>query len=185
MNALPQASDHLRDGDETAPKMGAIGQGAVQRELVSLAQAGILTRTPCGNQIQYRANKQHPVYQELRALVLKTVGLVDVLREALAPLSDEIAVAFVFGSMASGEPSEASDVDVMVIREATFGHVVAALSPTQDVLGREVNPSVYPCDEWVERLRTHHHFVTSVANGAKLYLTGDDDELGQVAEARP
>jgi len=226
MNALPKASDHLRDPSETAPKMGATapilgavgqalfgktrrevltllyghpdrayhmrdiarrsncGQGAVQRELVALAEAGILTRTRCGNQVQYSANKDQPVYRELRALVLKTVGLVDVLREALAPLRENIAVAFVFGSMVSGEPNEASDVDVMVIGEATFAQVVAALSPTQDILGREVNPSVYPCDEWRERIHTHHHFVTSVAGSAKLYLIGDADELSNLAEIR-
>ena len=76
------------------------GTGAVQRELASLAQAGLLTVTAQGNQRHYQANVASPVFDELRGLVLKTSGLVDVLRAALAPISAHICAAFVYGSVA-------------------------------------------------------------------------------------
>lgn len=110
------------------------GQGALQRELSRLADAGILLREARGRQVYYRANEDCPICHELLGLMLKTIGLADVLRSALAPLSKRIEVAFVYGSMAKGTLTESSDVDVMVLGEASFGEVVAALNPTQDIL---------------------------------------------------
>ena len=62
------------------------GTGAVQRELAGLSQAGLLTVSRQGNQKHYQANADAPVFAELRGLVLKTSGVVDVLRTALRPL---------------------------------------------------------------------------------------------------
>ena len=61
------------------------GTGAVQRELAALSGAGLLTVKRQGNQKHYQANSDAPVFAELRGLVLKTMGLTDVLRAALAP----------------------------------------------------------------------------------------------------
>lgn len=77
------------------------GSGAVQRELVKLTSAGLVTLRRVGNQTHYQANPASPVYEELRTLILKTSGLVDVLRSALAPRAAELSLAFVFGSVAS------------------------------------------------------------------------------------
>jgi DNA-binding transcriptional ArsR family regulator len=54
------------------------GTGAVQRELGKLAEAGLATVRRQGNQKHYQANAASPVFNELRGLVLKTFGLVDV-----------------------------------------------------------------------------------------------------------
>jgi uncharacterized protein len=91
-----------------------VGQGAVQRELQRLAEAGIIDRVVRGRQVFYQANRRCPIFAELQGLVVKTAGVADVLRAALAPLVDRIVVAFVFGSFASGEPRKTSDVDVLV-----------------------------------------------------------------------
>ena len=66
------------------------GTGAVQRELARLEAAGLVTVTRVGKQKHYQANATAPVFEELRGLVLKTSGLVDVLRDALAPLAAQI-----------------------------------------------------------------------------------------------
>jgi predicted nucleotidyltransferase len=70
------------------------------------------------------------------------------LRQALAPLADTILVAFIFGSMVSGEINRSSDLDVMVIGDISFADGVSALSPVQEVLSREINPTVYPPGEF-------------------------------------
>ncbi len=160
-----------------------VGRGAVQRELRALTDAGILLREREGRQVYYRANPDCPIYPELVSLVRKTVGLVDVLRAALAGLERRLAVAFVYGSMARGDATSESDVDLMVIGEASFGDVVDALAPAQDTLGREVNPSVYTKTEFRRRLQAGEHFVTSVFHDPKLFVIGGPDDLERVAVA--
>jgi len=158
-----------------------LGLGALLRELQRLVAAGILLREARGRQVYYRANKACPIYTDLQGLLLKTVGLADVLRTALAALRERIEVAFVYGSIAKGNAKAASDVDIMVIGKVTFAEVVAALNPVQDTLGREVNPSVYSAEELRLRIRTGNPFLATVLRDPKLFLIGDEDELGRLA----
>ena len=60
----------------------------------------------------------HPAFSDLRAAVVKTLGVGDVLREALAPLAREIGLAFVYGSTAAGDDTAASDVDLFIVGTA-------------------------------------------------------------------
>lgn len=154
-----------------------VGQGPVQRELSRLAQAGIITRRRDGRQVYFQADSSCPIFIELRAIVAKTVGIADVLRAALQPLRERIRVAVVYGSAARGELRSGSDVDVLIVGGVSLRNVVEVLSPTQDRLGREVNPSVFPTEEWLRRLRAGDHFPTSVAAGPKFFLFGDERDL--------
>jgi predicted nucleotidyltransferase len=161
-----------------------VGQGAVQRELKRLAEAGILERTSRGRQVFYQANRRCPIFAELQQLIVKTAGVADVIRLALAPLVDRIAIAFIFGSFAANEPRKDSDVDVLVVGEVTFAEVVSTLSPAQERLGRDVNTSVYPQAEFREKLAAGHHFLTSVRAGPKIFLIGGERELAGLVEKR-
>ncbi|MQA30784.1 MAG: nucleotidyltransferase domain-containing protein [Luteitalea sp.] len=116
--------------------------GAVQRELEKLTAAGLLTRTVDGRQVYFQANRDAPIFPELRELFAKTAGLTDVLREALLPLADRVQVALVFGSAARGELRAKSDIDLLVIGDAAFHDVVEALGQAQGRLGRDINPTV-------------------------------------------
>ena len=124
------------------------GVGAIQRELRQLVECGIACRTARGKEVYFQANPRCPIFAELRGLLLKTAGLADVLRTALAPLADQIEVALVFGSMVQGKERPESDIDVLVVGRVSFADVVAAIGPAQEQIGREVNPSVYPPDEF-------------------------------------
>lgn len=158
-----------------------VGSGAVQRELKTLEQAGLVERTGEGRQVYYRANAESPVFSEVRALIAKTVGLAVVIRSALESLADRIRVAFIYGSGARGALTAGSDVDVMVIGRVAFGAVVAALHETQERLGREVNPSVFTPQEWARRLRHRDHLPTAVLRGEKTFLIGDERDLAGLA----
>lgn len=156
----------------------------LSRELARLASLGILTGTTEGQQKYYCANPSSPIYPELRSLVAKTAGIGAILRGALAPLSTRIQSAFIFGSVAAGKEAQASDVDVMVIGGVSLGELVGVLSPLQNQLGREVNPSVYTAAEFRERLARGNPFLSSVLNRPKLFLIGSADELERLAEVR-
>ena len=171
--------EHLQ---ESLIQLAGLGRGTVQRELEFLARAGVVRRTVRGRQVYFQANAQSPIYGELRGLVVKTSGVADVLRGALAQLSGRISAAFIYGSVAKGSERRGSDVDVMVIGEASFAEVSEAVSQAQKTIGREVNPSVYTPADFRIKLKAKHHFLRTVLNAEKIFLIGDEHELGRLAK---
>jgi predicted nucleotidyltransferase len=165
-------------------RIAGAGVGAVQRELKQLSDVGIIRRITRGRQVYYQANSESPVFEEVKGLVIKTAGLADVLRAALAPFGDAIIAAFVYGSFSRGGETGRSDVDVLVVGGVTFADVVNAFAETQKTLGREVNPTVYPLDEFRLKLAKNHHFLKTVLAGTKIFLVGDERELKRLAGKR-
>jgi len=157
------------------------GQGTVQRELTQLAEAGIIQRIQRDRQVYFRANPECPIYSELQGIILKTVGMADILRKALSALDKKIVTAFVYGSMATGRATSQSDVDLMVIGPCRFTEVVEAIAKVQQALGREVNPTVYTIKEWREKLAHGHHFTSTVSRSEKLFIKGTADDLERLA----
>ena len=154
------------------------GTGAVQRELADLSAAGLLTVSKQGNQKHYQANASAPVFAELRGLVLKTMGLADVLRAALAPLTGQIDGAFIYGSVARQQDTAQSDVDVMIVSSTLgYGDVFGALEAATVSLGRKVNPTLYSLADWAQRLDSDNAFATRVWRQPKIWLIGNEAQL--------
>jgi predicted nucleotidyltransferase len=154
------------------------GTGAVQRELAALSEAGLLTVTRQGNQKHYQANADAPVFAELRSLVLKTMGLADVLRAALAPLASQIDLAFVYGSVARQQDTAHSDIDVMIVSaELSYAEVFGALESASATLGRQVNPTLYTPAELARRISQDNAFVTRVLQQPKIWLIGTEENI--------
>ena len=174
----PEKSFFLR---EVARKTEA-GQGAVQRELKQLTEAGRVTRSRRGNQIHFQANTECPVFPELRALVLKTSGVASQLQKALEPIADRIELAFVFGSLPKGEATPKSDVDVIIVGNTTLRDIIIVFSPLQEAIGREINPTVYSVEEFSSKAIQGHHFVNSILQEPKWFLIGDQNELEKLAQ---
>jgi uncharacterized protein len=154
-----------------------IGHGTVQRELKNLTEAGIIVREVRGHQVYYRANERCPVFDELKNIVRKTFGIVDVIRKSLATRANKIRVAFIFGSIANRTEDRDSDIDVMIIGDIEFGDVIDLFSPAEKSLRREINPVVYPVEEFQQKVKNDHHFVKTVLEGEKIFLIGDENEL--------
>jgi predicted nucleotidyltransferase len=161
-----------------------LGTGSLQREVKSLTEAGIIKRSVQGRQVHYQANSHCPVFQELRSMVLKTAGIGEVLKAALAPLAERITAAFIFGSVARLDENRESDVDVMVVGEVTFAEAVAAFHQAQLLVGREINPAVYPAAEFRAKLSADNHFLKSILKEGKLFLVGDKRALERLAKKR-
>ena len=167
---------------ESLIHLAALGRGTVQRELDFLTRAGIVRRTVRGRQVYFQADPDCPIYPELKGLIVKTAGVADVLRGALAPLAERIRAAFIYGSVAKGAERRGSDVDVMVIGDVSFAEVADTRGRTQETIGREVNPSVYPPAEFRSKVAARHHFVNTVLKGEKIFLIGDERELARLAK---
>jgi predicted nucleotidyltransferase len=112
------------------------------------------------------------------AIVLKTVGLAEPLRDALKTLSSAIRAAFVYGSGANATDQSASDIDLMIISDSlTYREVFGALERVTRTVGRKVNPTVYTAAELSKRARTESAFVTRVLEQPKLWVIGSEDDL--------
>jgi len=162
---------HLRE----LVRQSGLSLGTVQQELRRLTRVGVVSARKDGNRVYYRANARHPVYPDLRSLVLKTNGLGGVLEQALQ--DNQVQLAFVFGSVARGDTRPESDVDLLVIGPVGLRRLTQLLSGVAEKLGREINPHVLTPAELKERKQQGDHFVTSVLAAPKLFVKGTEDEL--------
>lgn len=157
-----------------------MGRGTVSRELSRLVSAGLLTATSEGNQNHYQANPSCPVFDELVAIVRKTFGVADVIRERLKPLDDNIELAFIYGSIAKGEATSASDIDLMLVGKAlSYGQVMELLMPLENALRRTVNPTLFEKEDFVAKLNTGNSFVTRVMEQSKIMIKGNENGFRQ------
>lgn len=176
----PDESYYLRQ----LSRMTGIQMGALQRELKQLSDSGIIHRSAQGKQVYFQANKDCPIFDELKGIIIKTVGIADVLRSALSSLEENICAALVYGSFARGDERKGSDIDLLVVGNVTFKEVVSSLNSAQQTIGREINPAVYPAGEFRKRIRERHHFLSSVLKEPAIFLIGDKDELEKMAGKR-
>jgi DNA-binding transcriptional ArsR family regulator len=158
-----------------------LSDATVRQELKKLSRLGVVEARRDGNRTCYRANDVHPLYPDIRNLVLKTSGLTDVLREALDGAGD-VELAFVFGSIASNTAKAHSDIDLMVIGTIGLRQLSKRLSGLEAKLGREVNPHVLTPEEFARRAGERDHFITAVLKGPRLFVVGGEDELRRLGQ---
>ncbi len=159
-------------------RLTSSGKGALQRELDRLEQSGLVTVRAVGNQKHYQANRDAPIFEELRGIVVKTFGVADVMRDALAPLGEGIEVAFIFGSVAKASDTGSSDIDLFVVSDALeYQDVIEALMPAEGVVGRKINPTIYSRAELARKRKERSSFIQRVLEQPKIFLIGSADDL--------
>lgn len=173
----PDENFHVRE----ISRLTGVPAGSLHRELKMLTDAGLLSRQAMGNQVRYQAERECSIFHELAGIFRKTSGLADIIRTALQPLSSGITAAFIFGSVARGEEQATSDVDVCVFGTASFTDVVVAIADMRQKLGREINPVVMPCEHFTAKLAAGEQFATRIMSEPKLFLIGDEHDLGKPA----
>jgi predicted nucleotidyltransferase len=161
-----------------------IGKGTVNRELERLAAAGLVVKKKVGNQSHYQANPECPIFQELLSIVRKTFGVADVIRTAVDSILDDMALAFVYGSIAKAEDTNKSDVDLFVVtEELAYSEVMELLLEAEQQLGRTINPTIYGLDELKEKVQQENAFVTRVLAQPKIWIKEDEDVYRAIRES--
>jgi len=150
----------------------------LQREVLHLSQTGILEQRADGNRTYYRCNQQSPLVPDLQNLLVKTVGVIGLLKQSLKAFSKQIEVAFVFGSFAQSRELATSDIDLMVVGSVGLAQLSPMLGKLEAQVGRPINPVILTPTEAREKLETNHPFLDSVRNASKIFLKGEDSELG-------
>jgi predicted nucleotidyltransferase len=162
---------HLREIE----RQSSVTIGAVRAEADKLAKLELLVKRVDGNRNYYRANTNHPLFKNLRELVIKTAGAGDVLKIAFA--ESEVDYVFIFGSTVNGMQKSQSDVDLFVIGDIGLRELSKVLKEPTAKIGREINPHVMALEEFTKRSKDKEHFVTSVLAAPILMIVGNEDEL--------
>lgn len=150
--------------------------GTVQQELKKLLRLDLIKKEKDGNRVYYQANREHPLYFDIRNIVLKTIGLADIFRAVLCNQPD-IKFAFVFGSVARKEEKSLSDVDLMVLGNISLRTLTGLLSGISDQIEREINPYVLTCEEFLRKKSSGDHFISQVLESPKIFIAGNENDL--------
>ena len=148
----------------------------VSRELSKLEALGIVVSRREGRQKHYQANRNLPIFDELRSIAVKTVGLVEVLSNALAQYGSKITLAFVYGSVAQGTHTAKSDVDLIVVGDLDAVDLHRTIAEVETKLKRPVNYSLFSPEEFQAERNSADSFVSSVLAGPIILITGTVDE---------
>jgi predicted nucleotidyltransferase len=154
------------------------GSGAVQRELKRLTDSGLVTSKRIGNQRHFQANRVSPIFEELSAIIQKTFGLAEPIRQALQPYEHAIHCAFIFGSVAKRDDTAGSDIDLFMVSDSLTGaDLVNQLLGTEVQLGRRINTTIYSREELETAVREKNSFVSRVLAQPKVWVTGNESDL--------
>lgn len=167
----PARSIHQR---EIARRAG-VGLRSAQLALERLESLGLIASERDGNRRNYQAARSSQ-FEELRALLAPEFGFVGVIMRALAPLSQRITRAFIFGSAASGEDKIGSDIDLLVVGDVTNDELIEPIADAQRELGREIDLISYTPQEYSTRIAAGNHFLMSMLEAPRIDLIGSSDD---------
>jgi predicted nucleotidyltransferase len=165
---------HLRELE----RRSGFAIGTVRREVLKLLRLELIKERRDGNRVYFKANNEHPLYSDIRNIVLKTSGFLGVIGNVLQ--GEEIAYAFIFGSIASGKQKFESDIDLFVVGDLGLRRLCKLLRSVSDQLGREINSTIMTKEEFSKRLRQKEHFVANIMESPKLMIIGKEDELARL-----
>lgn len=179
LTALFLRPDKERYLSELAASLGT-GPSSLQREVDALVRAGILIKRVDGRRSYFKANEDSPIFPELRGLIEKTSGIVPRLNETLEKTKG-LKIAFVYGSLARGEETAQSDVDLMLLGDVSTMELSPKLRSVELAVGRQINPTVFSLDEFAGKVAEKNHFLRTVLKNKKIMLAGTEHELEEIA----
>jgi len=150
--------------------------GNIRRELLKLQRDDLLKTQRIGNLLYYSLNQNHPLFEELKSIVSKTIGVEASLIAALSSLPN-VKAAFIFGSFASKSEKETSDIDVMIIGKPDVSQLNEKIRELEQKLKREINLFVYSWRDYKEKKRAKSGFIVDLLKGPKIMLVGIEDDL--------
>jgi predicted nucleotidyltransferase len=155
---------------ELARRTGA-NINSVRRELRNLEEMGLVESRREGPLKFHSANRDSPLYDDLRSLLLKTEGVAGVLRAGLAELG-EVEEAFLYGSFARGEEALGSDIDVLIVGRVDEEELARRVRGLEEVLSRAVNWVVFSPEEFQRRKEEEDPFVMEMIQEPRLRIIG-------------
>ena len=155
--------------------------GVFQRTLYNLERSGILASQYRANARYFRVNEGHPLFEEIKSIIAKTVGLIGSLKEILRN-AGSIDFAFIYGSFAKASENPLSDIDLMIVGSPDESVLLRRLSELEHSLKREINYRIYSSIDCVRDIQRAEPFLLNILSDRKIFLIGEENELRKMAE---
>jgi predicted nucleotidyltransferase len=158
-----------------------IPYGMLYKEEKNLVSLGVVNEEKRGKVTLVSANKNLPYFVELKGLIIKTVGLGDLLRSVFSELKG-VEYALVYGSFASGDESGSSDADLLIIGDVPEEKILDVTTQVEKDVAREINYILWSDEEFRRRIRERHHLLKDIATKPVIMLVGEVDEFRRTVE---
>lgn len=154
----------------------------VQRALIRIEKAGLISKIKSGNRSYYKANQKHPAFEDIKRALFKTVLFGDSLKKALEPIKNKIQYSFIYGSVASDSESSKSDIDLFIIGDLGLREIASILGNVGNEIGREINPNVYSKKEFKRKVKEENPFINEILLQPKIWLIGEEGEFKKLGQ---
>lgn len=168
----PESEYYLRELE----RLLGVPVSMIRKELLRLEGNGIFVSTKKGNLTYFSLNKSYHLFDELKSIVFKTIGIKGLLKEALDKIKG-VKTAFIYGSFAKDEEKAISDIDLFIIGKVDENELLSEINGLEKILKREINYTLYANDEFNKKKRKKDVFISDVSNNKKIFLIGDKDDL--------
>lgn len=152
----------------------------VKKELENLEGFGLVKKERRGKIILFSTNRESPVFEDLKRIFIKTESLGKYLMENIKKIG-EIKYALIFGSFASGEEREGSDIDMLIVGDVNEENLIKIIKRIEDKVSRDVNYILWRKKEFIKRIKEKHHLLRNIINSPVIWLMGDRDEFRKIA----
>ncbi len=148
----------------------------IRKELIRLEKDGVFISKKKGNLTCYQLNKAYPLFEEIKSIVFKTIGIEGSLKKLLKTIIG-VEIAFIYGSFAKNEAKANSDIDLFIIGKIDEYKLIKKINDLEKDLGREINYSLYTREEFMKQKRKQDSFISNLLEDQKIFLIGDTSEL--------
>jgi predicted nucleotidyltransferase len=155
--------------------------GTFQRSLNNMVSEGILTSEYRANARYLRANKDYPLYKELKSIVFKTVGAQGRIKDILEEIGN-VKLAFIYGSYAKARETYLSDIDLTIIGNPDEERLIKELDRLEGKLQREINYKLYTLNEFKKEVEENEPFILEILRDKKVMIVGDENELREISK---
>lgn len=168
----PEAEFYLRELERKLD----IPVAMIRRELAKLEKSGIFISNRKGNLCYYALNTSYPLFEELKSIVFKTIGIQGILAETLQEIP-AIDCAFIYGSYAKNEVHAGSDIDVFIIGVPDEDILIEKVTTLEKKFERDINYSLYSAEDFEKKKNAQDSFIKDVVSNPKIILVGSLDDL--------
>jgi len=158
--------------------------GVFQRTLYNLERSGILASQYRANARYFRVNEGHPLFEEIKSIIFKTVGVMESLKQVLLE-AGSVDFAFIYGSFAKASENPLSDIDLMIVGSPDESAILRRLGELEHSLKREINYRLYSSIDIVRDIQRAEPFLLNILADRKIFLIGEENELRKMAEGSP
>lgn len=155
--------------------------GNFQRTLNNMVKEGVLQSEYKANVRYFKANRDYPLYKELKSIVFKTVGVAGSLKDVLQKVGN-VRLSFIYGSYARAKESYLSDIDLVIVGKPDEGRLIKELDKLEDILKREINYKLYSLAEFREKLKESDPFILEILRNRRILLIGNENELRKISK---